>query len=325
MIVYKSGIWRKDGLRRREGPRPRNVSYRLLKYGDGPGPEDVAVFERVIREARLAGGIYRTTYRGRMSDVDQVVGGLLAGRFPRESPLEVHDWAASDGLAASEWASRLWEQFPGCRVTASDLTHNLVEASNDSGETFIFEEGGAPLQYVRPPFVIDMNAVSSPVYPVNRWLLRRARRRVADASAAVARARWDDVADRRSFEFPPWRVERIPLLHPSAIRMAQSGAAFRLERHSVFDPLASPVAVIRTMNILNKGYFPAERLMSGICAVFESLREGGVWVVGRTVEELNTPENHATIWEKAGGGFRELARLRLGSEIAGLVQDFQVA
>ena len=120
-------------------------------------------------------------------------------------------------------------------------------------------------------------------------------------------------------------MERIPLLHPEAIRLSQDQDAFRIVRHNVFEALAAPVAVIRTMNIFNLGYFAPEHLRSGIRAVFESLEPGGLWVVGRTAEEVVPPRDHVTIWEKAGDGFRELLRLGAGSEVADLVRDFRAA
>ncbi len=93
----------------------------------------------IIRDLELSSGVCRTTYRGRLHDVDVLVRPYLLEFFARKQRFEVHDWAASDGLVASEWAWDLFRMFPFCRFTASDLTLYLVEVRRGKREAFIFE------------------------------------------------------------------------------------------------------------------------------------------------------------------------------------------
>lgn len=324
--MFKLGVCTRRQLDRaiRGGLDCDNVSYALLRCGQRGDRADVAVFEHVVRSIRLANGVYRTTYRHRMADLDEAVAPLVEEAVSTTERPEFHDWAASDCLAASEWAIRLHASFPGCVVTASDLTFYLLELSRANRESFVVQEDGSPLQYIKGPFVVSFRKPISPVYAVNRLLLRSARRQLPGVVAAARAAHWASLLDTGSIDLPPWRVERIPLLHPEAMSLARRNAAFRLELHSVFTPRSSPVNVIRTVNILNNAYFTEDQIRVGIRAVFDSLVEGGLWIVGRTKEELAVPENHATVWAKTGEGFAEVFRLRSGSEIAELVRAFQV-
>jgi hypothetical protein len=84
---------------------------------------------------------------------------------------------------------------------------------------------------------------------------------------------------------------------------------------SVFE--CSPgLDVLRTTNILNKAYFPIERLTEGANAAFQSLKPGGLWVVGRTLENQT---NHATFFRRTENNWEVMARIGEGSEIEKLV------
>jgi hypothetical protein len=69
------------------------------------------------------------------------------------------------------------------------------------------------------------------------------------------------------------------------------------------------------MNILNKDYFSDSQLREGSEAAFRSLKLGGVWIVGRTLE--SDFSNHATFLQKQETGWGILARIGNGSEMEG--------
>jgi hypothetical protein len=118
---------------------------------------------------------------------------------------------------------------------------------------------------------------------------------------------------------PPYRLRKIPMLHPEAEALRFRDQRFLIERHSAFTPLCQPVDVIRSMNIFNRAYFPPERLTEGARAVWQSLKPGGWWIAGRTRED--PPAHDVSILEKNSGGFRFVERYGEGSEIESLALE----
>src|ERR1700724_2712326 len=134
-----------------------HVSFQLLRTSVPATPREVALFEATMQQMRLASGVYRTTFRGRLRDLDRFVIEMLGRRYDRQTALEVHDWAASDCLTSAEWAESLFDRFPNAHLRASDLTLFLLEVGLPDGAAFILERDGEPLQYLRRPFVIRLN------------------------------------------------------------------------------------------------------------------------------------------------------------------------
>jgi hypothetical protein len=67
------------------------------------------------------------------------------------------------------------------------------------------------------------------------------------------------------------------------------------------------------MNILNRAYFTEDQLASAANAVFDSIRMGGLWIVGRTLEQDFS--NNATFFLRGEDGWQVLGRIGNGSEI----------
>lgn len=311
--MFRTGIWRAAALKELETSRRfRPVSYRLLKDVTPENPDSIQVFEHIVRWLRLSSGIWRTTYPERFADVDREMSRLLPQIFGTR-PIEIHDWAASDCLASAEWAEKLAVDVPAARLVASDLLLHLVEVSRGS-EAFITEPDGTPLQYVRPPFVVSLQEPAPLFYPVNRLLAALARSRSVQIRDMLQLCRWPD-SPTKPVSLAAWTAERISLIHPRARQRVAAGSGFEIRTHSVFTPLTSPCQVIRTMNIFNRKYFGEPMLREGARCVHESLEEGGIWVIGRTVEEKRPTRNCASIFQKADGAFRLLFQLNGGSEI----------
>jgi hypothetical protein len=296
------------------------ISYTLIRMPTNASKEDVEVFERLMPYIRLSGGTYRTTSRGRFRNLDPEVNRLLAANFDSQAPLEVQDWAASACLTSSEWARSLFAAFPRLRLTASDLLLFLVELQDHERGTFVFEPGGAPLQFVKPPFVARMTPPESWKLPVNRWLSQKAWRRWQELNPLGDRVNeWIISDSEATLRTNGMRFDKLSLVHPEALQLARTDSRFRTSRQSVFEPLHSPVQVIRTMNIFNRAYFSEQQLMTGASAVVNSLLPGGIWVLGRTVRE-EPPVHEVTIFKKTPLHQLEVVkRLGPGSEIESLV------
>jgi len=296
----------------------RDVSCRLLKNSADYSPQTAADFEFVVRNLRLSSGIYRRTYPGRFADLDVTVNATLLEVFGN-SAIEVHDWAASDCSVSAEWAASLWTLFPAARFVASDILFHLIEVSKSQGtEAYILEPDGAAVQYIRPPFVLSLQEPIPWYYPVNSWLASHAKSRLAELRNVLSQCQWPD-DENCMLQYPPWTVERISLIHPRARFMRATDSRFKIRYHSVFTPLPAPCNAIRTMNIFNLGYFNESKLLQGIHAVFDSLTDGAIWVVGRTTEETRPSQNRASIFQKKGRSFFLRSRINGGAEIEDLV------
>jgi hypothetical protein len=318
--VLRLGVYRLDQLRAGANPLvARNrIAFHLLN--EAQGEARTRLFEQIAGQIMLSGGVYRTTSRGRFERFDPFLNEVLAGHFEPSRALEIEDWAASDCATSAEWAQALWQRFPEARVTASDLTLSLIEVQLPDGDRLICEKSGEGLQYVRPPFVVRLVPPEHGSLLINRMVVGEARRKLRRVQEIWKKAeRWLSSDEENPFELPPYVLRKISLIHPAAEALRRGTDRFRVKTHSAFEPLAQPCDVIRTMNILNLQYFPEEKLRSAIAAIRASLRENGIWIVGRTVAE-QPPAQDASVFVAAGNGFQPLARQGKGSEIAHLVR-----
>lgn len=301
--IYTQEQYMRMGSERRfSGP---SVAYNLLRVGDNPSEAEVRVFEDISVTLRTSNGTFRTSFRNRFQDVDAASIVLLKRFFPLDSALRVEDRAVSHGLTSCEWAKGLLPVFPGAEVEASDLVLQLLELSTDGGEVFITEADGTPLQSIKPPFVLSLHHPESWRNPLRRWAAARARKRF---DALRLPNGW--VEQQQGLGY---RVRSIPYIHPEAAALARSDARFTFRHRSVFDRTSMPCHVVRSMNIFNQAYFTAERLEEGYRAIFDSLQPGGIWIVGRTLEEDLT--NHATFFRRTENGWEVLERIGRGWEL----------
>lgn len=306
--MLKFGIWTREqylraGKRRRHcGAR---VSYALLDVGCDPTPEEIRDFEDISFTLRTASGTFRTTFRERFRDVDAAAIDWLRRLYPPHASIRVQDRAASHGLTSREWAERLFPFFPNAELESSDLLHYFIQLSLSTGEIYIVEPDGRPLQYIRPPFVVGIHHREARRYPVNQWVASRARLRFGRLALPE---RWTESSGGQGY-----RVKRIPHLHPEALRYSKVESRFRFQERSVFADTPGACEVLRTMNIFNTAYFSADKLAEGARAAFDSVRPGGLWVVGRTLEENFT--NHVTFLRRGDSGWEVLGRIGDGSEM----------
>jgi hypothetical protein len=225
--------------------------------------------------------------------------------FAPEAPIQIQDRAASHCLTSCDWAPRIFAAHPHAEFEASDLIVCLFELSLASGETYIVEPSGEPLQYIRPPLVLSVRHREPRRYPLNLWWSARARKRFTRLGLPKD---W-----QQSESGPGYRVRRISCVHPRAAALAARDPRFRVRTRSVFEVTPQACDVMRTMNILNRAYFSETQLTAAVNAVFDSVRPGGLWIVGRTWEEDFS--NHATFFRRREDGWQVLGRIGDGSEI----------
>lgn len=298
--------YRRMGERRRfSGSR---VNYGLLDVGDHPTEEQIRIFEDVSFTLRTSNGTFRTTFRGRFRDVDAAALRLLCGIYSPETELRVQDRASSHGLTSFEWAQSLLPAFPRAEFEASDLLLYLFRVSLPSGETYIVEPGGKPLQYIKPPFVVSLHYPESWRYPVNRAIAASAKQKFQQLN--LPQGPMEESATAR------YQVTKIPFIHPEARLFSAKNSRFQSRIRSVFEHTPAACHVLRTMNIFNKAYFSRQQLAEGAGAAFHSIKPGGLWILGRTLEEDFT--NHATFFRRLDHGWEVLERIGSGSDIEDL-------
>lgn len=309
--VIRFGICTQEQyLRLRESARYAGwwISYSLLDVGEHPTEEQVRLFEDISFTLRFSNNTFRTTFRRRFQDVDSLAMRWIGRFYPAETELHVEDRAASHALTSWEWAESLFQIFPHAVFEASDILLELIELSLPGGGKYIVEPDGTPLQYVNPPFVTTVHHLPARRYPINRLMGLRARRRFR--SLALPKG-WMDTS-----RVGECRVRRIPYIHPEALAFSRKNPRFRFRVQSVFERTPGGCHVLRTMNIFNRHYFPPDQLVEGARAAFDSLHPGGIWIVGRSLEEDFS--NHATIFARREKGWEVLERIGQGSEVEDL-------
>jgi hypothetical protein len=321
--MYKFGIWRHDDLTHSRTilGKTRQYSYALLKTPVPATAADLVRFEIVIRNVRLSSGIWRTTYSSRFDDLDTVAQRVLERTFPSDRTLQLHDLGASDGLLSTHWAERVQAAFPQAQMTASDIILYVTEAVSKSGETYILEPNGRPIQYTRPPFVVSIDVPERVVYPLNVLARAWGRRRLQDLSLSIAEVRWNGVPDDRVIRHGDWTFRQIPLVHPATLSYARNGR-FRIMPSDAFYPLPSRYDVIRVMNLYQPTVFPQGKIHEGLRANLDSLAEGGILIAGRTIEREGQ-RNDVSIFQKKGGRVRVLDKLCKGFEFEHVVITHQ--
>ncbi len=200
----------------RAGPRRRDlgaqVAYSLLDLGNDPTEERVAMFEDLSFRLRTSNGTFRTSFSQRFPDLDTAASRWMAELFTPVSPIQIQDRAASHCLTSHDWAQRIFAVHSHAEFEASDLILCLYELSLTSGETYIVEPGGEPLQYIRPPFVLSVRHREPRRYPLNLWLGARARRRFARLGLPEG---WQNSETGRGY-----RVRRLSCVHPRAASLS---------------------------------------------------------------------------------------------------------
>lgn len=309
--MLRFGIWTKNqfikaGERRRRFSGSR-VAYTLLNIGENPTSEQIQMFEDISFTLRTSDGTCRTTFRNRLRDVDAATIDILKRLYPSDSGLCFEDRAVSHGLTSLELARQVFQAFPDSSFEASDKLLYLIQLSLATGEKYILEPDGQPLQYIKPPFVVSLAHEESIRFPINRLVAAQARRRLRHLLPNDGRI--------ESIRGDEYQINRINCVHPEVLTFISANPRFQPRTRSVFDITPNAVHVLRTMNILNKDYFSDSQLRDGSKAAFRSLKLGGVWIVGRTLE--SDFSNHVTFLQKLENGWGTLTRIGKGSEMEG--------
>jgi hypothetical protein len=305
--MFRLGICTRDEYiraRARHSALRSGISYSLLEIGDNPTDKEIQAFEEINSTLQVSNGTFRKSFRHRFHDVDAVALQILQTLHRDGSEFRVQDRAASHCLTSCEWAGQLFHHFTNIEFEASDALLYLLRLSLASGETYILEPHGQPLQYIRAPFVVALSNREAYRHPVNHIIAAYARRRLRRLSLPH---NWIDVPHGEGYQ-----VDKICCVHPEARSLSKRDSRFQIRLRSIFE-LTHGVDILRTMNIFNRDYFSAEQLIEGARIAFQTLTLGGIWIVGRTHEEDSS--NHVTFFKRHKEEWEVLERIGGGSEI----------
>lgn len=279
---------------------------------------DEVLLARLYDELVVGGNIHKTTRRNRFKGLDKHLLTMVSEQFSAVPELCVHDVGASSGITSLELWQALIAQRPA-RVHASDYyTQLMITRMAHCPWAVVCDEDGAELQFVGAHFVLRAKQGESALRPVNRWLQRRARRFLPQVAEVLQ-------AHRAGQPLPhAATLEFAQLWHPECSRTAAHDARFSLGRHDVFMPSPPVWHVVRVMNVLNPGYFSAERQRAAVQALVQSLLPGGVLIVGRTREEADA-STAVSFFVREAGGLRVLLDLQGGAENRALILEAGVA
>ncbi len=279
-------------------------------------PEDERLLSRLYDEVVVGGNVYKTTRAGRFRDLDERLVEDVRTRFGPPVDLVAHDVGASNAVTSLE-LFRALDALRPARVHASDYFDAVFVVRPDaSGPAVVFDPDRRPIQYIGTHFVLAA-AGESRRWPLNRWLLAKAAASLAPR-AKTALDTWLDGAAKGGAGSSV--AHRLSLWHPTCKTEARNTARFTLGHHDLFVPSGRRWHLIRAMNVLNPHYFPADRITAAVRTLAADLEEGGLLVIGRSVEEEGGT-NRASAFLKQGPRLRPAWDFGAGAEVRDLVLE----
>jgi hypothetical protein len=264
---------------------------------------------------RMGNGVYKYTAPRRFADVAAEVDALLKERL-LGGDLAVHDLGVSDATTSVELFESLAPVWPRLRFTMSDWFDAVyVMTPADGAWSAVLDAERRVIQFFGRGFVLTPQTPPRRWHPVNRALLRRLRQDLEPRALDAARDLRDDAAPEAPVG---WSVEKIPLVCRAALDLVRRDPRATFVRHSVLEPMRGRFRLVRAMNVLNRGYFGDDDLRRAVGRVRDALDEGGVFLVGRNVDEEDG-RTSATAFVRTHAGFEAVRRFHGGSEIEALV------
>jgi hypothetical protein len=272
------------------------------------GRRDLATPEierRFFTRLRLPNGTYKTTYRHRLDDVNE----LLLGLLPRDRDLDLMDVAISSGFATIEWSDHLTTHGIAHRLVAGDLLTDATLTNFGDHLALLFDDGG------QHPLLLELGRVSVPVWSDLRLarLVRPVLFPALRGIAAVGRGASTAVSDgsKRSTR---WSHRSVPLVTTELTRRPE----IKLVQDDIMQPgrFAHAFDVIRVANLVQRVYFEDPTLQTMLNNLRNRLRDGGLLVICRTMDD---GVNHATVFRLTGDRFSAEVSLNHGAEVGDLV------
>jgi hypothetical protein len=261
-------------------------------YARGPAERRAALsarFEAIIDALVLPNGVRKTTYSRRQAEVLSKV--LAHEQCTLEGgALRVLDVPSSAGVDSLHSYAMLGERYPIASYVLGDLCFEIVY---DPRRRCVFDEEGNLLQVGlgRQFFSIYRAHVCGDIYT---WLTRVLLLPL-DLYASYLKKRYPytESAENR----------RIRVVHPDV--EARVSDVLQLAKMDVFEGFNGPYDLILSFNLLQRTYFPPERIALGVENLGRALAEGGLMMIGNTESFV--------VLRKRGGQLLSLLREDVGA------------
>jgi hypothetical protein len=162
--------------------------------------------------------------------------------------------------------------------------------------------------------------------PLNRVLYNSAVKRWRELSSIWPLPEaWLDLRNEDKLEREGCLIRKLPLIHPQALWLARREPRFSVRSQSIFETAPAACHVIRSMNILNRAYFSEKQLAQAARSIVESLHPGGIWILGRTINDELSTHDVSILRKHASGDLEVLQRVGAGAEIESIALEMAVA
>jgi hypothetical protein len=251
--------------------------------------KSAALREHVYTRLFTSNETSKQTYAGRFQDLDQIARSIV-----EEHKLDtIHDIGVSSGVTSLELYRTLATIGIPLRFHISDK-YAVYGTTGRCPVRIIDAQGSVRELYICGVLAKRDDSVSNK-FPVTRflhWLL----------------------ADR-PFGGP---VRWFVLFDHEVLEHIQKGLIRRIDYDVFTTRMPDMFSFVRCMNLLNLGYFPRESIETALQNVIESLKEGGVLQIGRT---LPSGTNHATFYNKRGTRLELLQEVGSGTELREVIDQ----
>lgn len=250
----------------------------------GPGRISAETEDRLFAALRLPNGTWKTTYRNRLDDLNEV----LLDHLPRDRPLQLMDVAVSSGVSTLEWSEQLTASGIAYDLVAGDIVVDGWLTSVGGRVAVLFDaDGGAPL-------LLEIGGWSRAVQS-SRPLATAARPLLTPLLYGLSA-----VAGRRRVKLVTAELAQRP-----RIEVVRDDVSVAGRFQSRFD-------VVRAANLVQPSYFDEAALRTILGNLRDRVRDGGLLVVCRTTED---GENLATIFRREDDRLLAEARMNGGTEV----------
>lgn len=231
----------------------------------------------------------KQTTLNRFADIDQISIKYLS----QTEKKVIHDIAVSTGVTSVEF----FENIRKAGLKAEFFISDKYSVYRFSGKKIIkiFDPNGNLMSGYIFFLVADNNKNISPVFFASRWLFRLLR------------------LIPTSSDF-----HEVHLYDTAAAQYVADGEIGSINYDIFATQLINQFTFVRCMNLLNLEYFGTEQILLGLNNILASLKNGGVFQIGRT---LPNGSNTVSYYQKVNNKFSLLEHIKGGTEIKKLIES----
>jgi len=240
----------------------------------------------------LNNGVAKTTQPGRFTEIDS----WLAQNF-HKSCVSIHDIAVSSGITSLELKQKLESDGFKVNLSISDKFMSLSYFKRN---------------FITYFYDIDGNFVIGNIFGIvaqkncnNFFFISRLLSKVISKNA------------KKCFDNC---LPELLLLHPEVCSSINQKEITFINYDIFKTSINNKFDIVRAMNILNPIYFDVNEIKRAVRLIFNSLTEGGIFIIGRT--HLDDNKNHVSVYVKKDGHFKLIKSFNGGSEVSNNVKFF---